>query len=142
MKRFLQILFIALFLSVSFTACETNRGEIIPYVRVDIYEHISSPPVVFLGIGESAIVPGGYQGIIIFRDSDVSYQAYDRTCTLWPEHTAPVKRDTTFEGVFQCPECNSQYLLINEGQVIKGPASYPLARYNAVVNQGILHIFN
>jgi Rieske Fe-S protein len=142
MKTLLYILITTLIISVSFTACETNRGEIIPYVRVDLYEHISSPPVVHLGIGESAIISGGYQGIIIYRDTDISYQAYDRTCTLWPEHTAPVRRDTTFEGVFQCPECQSQYLLINEGQVIGGPASYPLARYNAVVNQGILHIFN
>ena len=143
MKRALIILFLAVLSALPFGGCETNKGEIIPYVRVDIYQHILSPPIVYLGDGESAQINGGYKGIIIYRESDLNYQAYDRTCTMWPDHSAAVIKDTVFEGVYKCPECESQYLLINEGQALNGPARYPLVRYKTSISgNDILHIYN
>lgn len=138
-----KIIIILLLLTGSFfTGCENNPGEIIPYVRVDINLHLLSPPVVFLGDGESTMLNGGYNGIILYRERDLSYQAYDRTCTLWPDHSAAVVPDSIFEGVFECPECGSQYLLVNDGQVSHGPAVYPLVQYRTSITGDYLHIYN
>lgn len=131
-----------LFTGSFFGGCENNPGEIIPYVRVDRNLHLLSPPLVYLGDGMSTLIEGGVNGIIVYRAADLNYQAYDRTCTLWPVHNAAVIPDSTFEGVFECPECGSQYLLLNEGQVSHGPAVYPLVRYNTSITGDYLHIYN
>jgi len=121
--------------------CEKNRAEIIPYVRVDIYKDIYAD-LGTLGPMQSMFLQGGYNGIVLFRDDENNYHAYDRTCTLWPDHNKAVIADTIFEGVLQCPECKSRYLLINDGQVIDGPANYSLVKYHTVVNYSMLHIYN
>ena len=136
--------FIVLF-SVSalllFHACEQNRGEIIPYVRVDINMDIYAE-LGTLGHLQSKIIPGGYNGIILYRESDFEFMAYDRTCTLFPDHDAAVIPDDNIDGVFVCPECGSQYLVINGAQITNGPAQYPLVEYKTAVTGNILRIFN
>ena len=141
MKNLIYILFLIAIATQLFPGCESNRGEIIPYVKVDIYKDIYAD-LGTLGPLQSITIPGGYKGIILFRDSENNYLAYDRTCTLWPEHDAAVNPDNNIDGVFQCPECESQYLILNDAQIIKGPAQYPLVPYNTVVTGSILHIFN
>ena len=124
-----------------FHACEKNRGEIIPYVKVDIYMDIYAE-LGTLGHLQSKLISGGYNGIILYRESDFEFMAYDRTCTLFPDHDAAVIPDENIDGVFVCPECGSQYLVINGAQLIKGPAQYPLVEYRTAVTGSILHIFN
>ena len=141
MSRYLSIFLLATAVIMLFSNCERNQGEIIPYVRVDIYKDIYTD-LAMLGPLQSIIMTGGVNGIILFRDSENNYQAYDRTCTLWPEHDAAVIPDVNFDGVYQCPECESQYLVLNDGQVINGPARYSLVAYRTVLTGSILHIFN
>ena len=116
---------------------------VIPNVEVDIFRHLYSPPIIDLKTGGSMVIEGGHSGIIIYRDSTFHFMAFDRTCTLWPDHTAAVVHDTIFANdAFVCPVCNSQFLHRNEGEVIRGPAQNPLVRYKAVVNSNTLHIYN
>ncbi|MBN2698094.1 MAG: Rieske 2Fe-2S domain-containing protein [Bacteroidales bacterium] len=141
MKKIFSILLCSVISVMLYNGCETNRGEIIPYVRVDIYKNIYAD-LGTLGPMQSMLIQGGYNGIVLFRDDMDNFYAYDRTCTLWPEHNAAVVSDTVFEGVFVCPECHSKYLLSNDGQVISGPANYPLVRYRTSVSYDVLHIYN
>lgn len=123
-------------------SCESNQGQIIPYVKVDKYLDINAE-LAGMGIGTSKLIPGeGVTGIVLYRESDLEFFAYDRTCTLWPEHTAAVLEDTTFFGVFRCPECKSTYLLMNGAEPNSGPAQYPLVEYHAVIAGYMLHIYN
>lgn len=145
MKRACSVILLVLGLvccSTPFTACESNRGEIIPYVKVDLYLFLYAD-LADMGIGTTKVIRGeGVNGIVLYRSSDLEFQAYDRTCTLWPEHNAAVVEDPGFFGVFECPECGSTYLLMNGGEPNTGPATYPLVEYRTAIQGDVLHVFN
>lgn len=145
MRKLLLTLFVFLLLILPglFTpSCDTNRGQIIPYVRVDFYLFLYAD-LADMGIGTSKMIPGeGYKGIALYRESDLEFYAYDRTCTLWPEHDEAVVEDPSFFGVFECPECNSTYLLMNGAEPNSGPARYPLVEYHTSIQGDVLHIYN
>lgn len=123
-------------------SCDTNRGQIIPYVRVDFYLLLYAD-LANVGIGSTKLVSGeGVNGIVIYRESDLAFYAYDRTCTQWPEHDEAVVEDSTFFGVFECPDCKSTYLLMNGAEPNSGPARYPLVEYHATIQGDVLHIYN
>ena len=96
-----------------------------------------------VGIGTTKIIENeGVNGIVLYRESDLVFHAYDRTCTLWPDHNEAVIEDPGFFGVFECPECGSSYLLMNGGEPNDGPAQYPLVRYRTSLRGDVLHISN
>jgi Rieske Fe-S protein len=145
MRRIPLIIVILIFLilpGMLTTSCETNRGQIIPYVKVDVYFFLYAD-LAGVGIGSSKVIrEHGVNGIVLYRASDLEFYAYDRTCTLWPEHTEAVIEDSTFFGVFECPECTSTYLLMNGAEPNSGPAVYPLAEYHTSIRGDVLHVFN
>ena len=107
------IFFILLLSAVISPSCDSNRGQIIPYVQIhvdlDLYAELGS-----MGIGTTRIIPNeGYRGIVLYREADLFFHAYDLTCTEYPEHDRAVVRDTVFDGVFKCPKCDSRYVIIN-----------------------------
>lgn len=122
-------------------SCETNRGELIPFVTVNIplllYADLAN-----LGVGETLLIDGGVNGIVLYREADLEFNAFDRTCTLYPEHSEAVVEDSTFFGVFECPECHSTYLLMNGAAPNSGPARYPLVEYRASLQGDVLLITN
>jgi len=119
-------------------SCETGRGEIIPYARVDEYLLIYSD-LADLGVLETKFVSGGVSGLVIFRESDLEYRAFDRTCTRWPEHTAAVVHDTL---ALRCPHCNSIFVPSLGASPVSGPAVHALFEYNASLQGDVLHIYN
>jgi Rieske Fe-S protein len=124
------------------SSCETNRGQLIPFVTVNRYLFLYSD-LANMGIGTTKLIPNeGVNGIVLYREADLVFYAYDRTCTLWPEHDAAVVEDSVFFGVFRCPECGSTYLLMNGGEPNSGPARYPLVQYKTSVSGDVLHIYN
>jgi len=145
MARYLHI---ALFSWLLFLAsgilpsCESNRGQIIPYVTVDVdldlYAQLGN-----MGIGTTLILPNeGHQGIVLYREDDLLFHAYDLTCTEYPEHDAAVEEDQDFIGVFKCPVCGSRYVLINGAYPDSGPAKYPLEEYRTAIQGNLLIITN
>lgn len=141
-SRHLYILFLFLLSQGIFlSSCESNKGELIPVVKVDIllllYADLGD-----MGIGSSKVIAGGVNGIVLYREADLEFYAYDRTCTMFPEHNEAVIEDETFFGVFECPECESTYLLMNGAEPNSGPARYPLVQYHASIQGDVLHIYN
>ncbi|PID92481.1 MAG: hypothetical protein CSA96_03155 [Bacteroidetes bacterium] len=122
-------------------SCETNRGQIIPYVNVNIplllYADLAD-----LGIGESKLIEGGYNGIVLYRESDLLFHAYDRTCTCYPDHNKAVTENPSFFSVFECPECGSSFLLMNGAIPSEGPARYSLVEYRSSIQGDVLLIRN
>jgi Rieske Fe-S protein len=136
------VIFLIIFLPGMVTpSCETNRGELIPSVSVEIYLLLYAD-LADLGIGSTKLINGGVNGIALYRESDLEFHAYDRTCTLFPEHDEAVEEDPDFFGVFECPDCGSTYLLMNGGEPNSGPARYPLVEYKTSIQGDVLHIYN
>jgi hypothetical protein len=135
--------FLVLLFSAVFTpSCESNRGQIIPYTKVYVplllYADLAD-----MGIGTTKILPNeGYRGIVLYREADLVFYAYDLTCTEFPEHDEAVEEDETFMGVFECPECGSTYVLINGAYPNSGPAQFPLVEYNTSIQGDVLIITN
>ena len=138
-RTFLLSLFIIGTISPS---CESNRKQIIPYVQVqvdlDLYAELGT-----MGIGSTRVLPNeGYRGIVLYREDDMLFHAYDMTCTEYPAHDEAVVRDSIFEGVYTCPECNSRYVIINGAYPDSGPAQYPLVEYRTRIQGNLLLISN
>lgn len=136
------LLMVLLLSAVIAPSCETNRGQIIPYVKVyvdlDIYAELGS-----MGIGSTKIIPNeGYRGIVLYREADLLFHAYDLTCTEYPEHDEAVVEDEDFIGVFECPDCGSTYVLVNGAYPNSGPAEFPLVEYRTAIQGNILLITN
>ena len=123
------------------SSCESNKGELIPVIRVDIYLLLYAD-LGDMGIGSSKLIAGGVNGIVLYRESDLVFYAYDRTCTMFPEHNEAVLENTGWDGIFECPECESTFLLMNEAMPNSGPARYPLVQYHASIQGDVLHIYN
>jgi len=136
------IFFILLLSAVISPSCDSNRGQIIPYVQIhvdlDLYAELGS-----MGIGTTRIIPNeGYRGIVLYREADLFFHAYDLTCTEYPEHDRAVVRDTVFDGVFKCPKCDSRYVIINGAYPDSGPAEFPLVEYRTSIQGNLLLITN
>lgn len=139
MRLFLLSLFL---LGALAPSCETNRKQIIPYVQVhidlDLYAELGT-----MGIGSTRVIPNeGHQGIVLYREDDMLFHAYDMTCTEYPEHDEAVVRDTIFDGVYTCPQCKSRFVIINGAYPDSGPAEYPLVEYRTSIQGNLLLITN
>ncbi len=144
MKRTGLLFFSLLFLFVTglfLSSCESNKGELIPVVKVDIYLLLYAD-LGDMGIGSSKVIAGGVNGIVLYREADLVFYAYDRTCTMFPEHNEAVLENPEFFGVFECPECESTFLLMNGAEPNSGPARYPLVQYHTSIQGDVLHIYN
>ena len=141
-RRILSFSVMLFLLTAILPSCEKNRGKIIPYVNVfvdlDLYAELGS-----MGNGSTRILPNeGHQGIVLYRESDLVFYAYDLTCTEYPDHDEAVVEDEEFVGVFECPECGSTYVLINGAYPNSGPAKYPLEEYRTSIQGNLLIITN
>lgn len=124
------------------TSCESNKGQLIPVVNVDIYLLLYAD-LGDMGISSSKLINGGVNGIVLYRESDLVFYAYDRTCTLFPEHDAAVRESQDFSDIlYECPECESTFLLTNGAEPNTGPARYPLVQYHTSIQGDVLHIYN
>jgi len=134
-------IFLLLVTGLFLSSCESNKGELIPVVKVDIYLLLYAD-LGDMGIGSSKVIAGGVNGIVLYRESDLVFYAYDRTCTMFPEHNEAVLENPDFFGVFECPECESTFLLMNGAEPNSGPARYPLVQYHSSIQGDVLHIYN
>ena len=138
-RTFLMVLILS---AGIFHSCETNRGQIIPYVQVyvdlDLYAELGS-----VGIGTTVVIPNeGYRGIVLYREEYQLFHAYDMTCTEYPEHDRAVVGDTIFDGVYACPQCDSRFVIINGAYPDSGPAEFPLVEYRTSIQENLLLITN
>jgi hypothetical protein len=97
-------------------------------------------PEIALGIGQ--FLNGN--GLIIYRGDGYNYEVYDITCTFQAQTDyCALERNPDYEGVYDCPCCNSRFLYNADGfYAIEGPAALPLRRYSAYVENNSLVIRN
>lgn len=71
----------------------------------------------------------GFGGLIIYRNADGDFQAYDRACTHDYEKGCILQAHPDFTEIMECPCCGSSFWLSLNGQVYEGPAKRPLKQY-------------
>jgi len=137
LAKVINILIISLLLQV-FISCDDD-DHWMPYVKVDERLHIHTD-LAHLGIGGSVTVDGGLNGIIIYREANLVFLAFDRTCPYEPLHNCAVELEDELFAV--CPCCNSRFVLPSEGMPDRGPATLPLKKYRTYVSGELLYITN
>ncbi|MGE5423833.1 MAG: hypothetical protein ACM3N9_00635 [Syntrophothermus sp.] len=93
------------------------------------------------GVNGWEYLTGGYQGILVFRNSVSEFKAYERSCPYdWNKTTTRLVVDSS--GITaRCPSCNSKYILL-DGTPYEGPSRYSLLQYQTSYDGNLLYIFN
>jgi len=138
----LRFFILASFIIFALSCGKGSEHQSIPEVPVDLYLDISSTIYIKLSnVGGYEYMSGGYKGIIVYRLSMEDFVAYDRACPYHPydecaliemDHSGVILKDTC---------CGSEFNLL-DGSVSKGPAEYPLKRYQTIFDGQILQISN
>ena len=147
--------------------CERNNSDEVPYVYINLSLDLSTD-LVHLGPSETAtIIPDkngngvirfsnpkypeillgqgqiiNGNGIIIYRGDLYEYEVYDITCTYRAQTDYCRLNRSDFEGLYECPCCDSKFLVNSNGDVFQGPAAMPLKRYSCFINNNALIINN
>jgi len=125
-------LFILFFITLLTFGCSNDQQQIVPYVDVHVTINLLFPQFVALNtINNAVIYPNeGFNGngIIVYRNTNDEYTAYDATCPQHIETKTAVRLDDNGSGgQATCPHCQTIYYLSGYGFPSKG---YPLQRYN------------
>ncbi len=111
--------------------CKGYRDNL-PSVYVNITLDLNKPEYFDLNtFGNYIYITGGLAGIIVYRDLDGSFKAYDRACPYdFNANSARVSvTDISLGVASDTLHCGSEFSITNEGVPIKGPASQPLRQY-------------
>ena len=165
----LGLFFGILIISSIHPGCTKDNGDEVPYVYLNLIlglstelSHLgvmetatitpnengvgvirfSNPDYPEIALGHGQILNGN--GLIIYRKDIYEYAVYDITCTFQAQTDyCRLDRNADYEGVFDCPCCNSRFLYNSDGfYAIQGPAAMPLRQYNAFIQANSLIIRN
>jgi nitrite reductase/ring-hydroxylating ferredoxin subunit len=138
--KVLKTVLICFFITLGINGCKDDYTSSIPYVYVQAELNLANR-IELNPVGGYFKINGGYGGIIIFRDMDENFLAYDATCTHEILPSCSVTTDGS--GIATCPCCGSQFILFNaNGSPTKGPATEPLKQYRVTNMGGRLSIRN
>lgn len=140
-KRYSYYLLLCTFFGMFLFGCKP-RQQAIPYVNVDLYINIDNPSYYKLtSLGGSEYIAGGSMGILVYRNIDNSFNAYDRHCTYNSEAACGAASiDST--GLQIACDCDGSIYQLVDGSVVQGPATLPLHQYRTDFNGSVLHIYN
>jgi hypothetical protein len=133
LKKWASVFFLAIPLLFS---CKKNSSATItgvPNVAVNFSVDITNPLYANLSaVGGWVYVTGGYDGIIVYRQSTTTFLAFDRGCPYDCESNSKSIVAVQSNNIFAtCPVCGTQYA-VNSGTVSnKGPGTLALKQYNA-----------
>ena len=140
---FFLLLAISVVAITTTTACKKDKsnGNVVPYVAVDYPLALSSPEAYRLNsVGGYIYVPAGYRGIVLYRQTIDTYIAADRACPNNPQDDCErVAVDSS--GVYiKCPCCGSRFSM--DGNLLQGPSTQALRKYQVLISGDLLRITN
>jgi nitrite reductase/ring-hydroxylating ferredoxin subunit len=130
---FLLILFLAFC-----PACKDDFNSSIPYARVNLNISITNNNGLTVP-ANPVYFSGGFAGIIVIY-TGFSYAAYDAACPYNVDFNCRFEDDG--DVIATCPCCGSQYNLLSDGDVIKGPSAERLKQYEVNQSGDRLYITN
>lgn len=127
---------------ILFASCNKDpRNDVIPYVPVNINIYVTDPAFFELSvIGGFSYIAGGSKGIIVYRQTQDLFLAFDRHCTYNVDAGCSVQTDSSL--VFLEDTCCNSSFLLYDGTVSSGPASIPLKQYATYFDGNVLQISN
>ena len=89
--------------------------------------------------GGVVTIEGGVRGIIIYRENETTYLAFERYCPYQPNQAcADVELDLS--RIFLIDRCCGSTFNLSDGQPTRGPASWALRQYRVRLNGPVLTI--
>jgi nitrite reductase/ring-hydroxylating ferredoxin subunit len=119
-----------------------KSGDVIPEVSVNFEADISDPRLNALhSPGGAVFIPGyGVAGLIIYREADMSYAAYDACSTVNPQARCAVKLDN---NTLTCTDpCSGAKFSLIDGSPVKSPAVRSLRVYSINVSNFEIFVSN
>jgi nitrite reductase/ring-hydroxylating ferredoxin subunit len=118
--------------------CHADREELIPNVSFQVTIDLSDPSYVdnaFIVVKDITGRRAGINGVVVYRLSSDTYYAFDLMCPHDKKVSCLV--EISDDVTCECSCCASQFFIGSEyGDVIKGPAVWPLKRYQTAVTGG------
>lgn len=142
-NRSIRVLTISVvLLLVFFSSCKKDDKEYVPNVYVNF--QIDPNSTMYLGlnqVGGWSYLTGGVAGVVVYRESQEVFKAYDRAC--------PYDFDVEGSLVEMEPSgltlidslCGSRYI-ITDGSVLAGPTSRGLKAYRTSYDGRLLFVYN
>jgi hypothetical protein len=118
----------------------SETATIIPDKNGNGILRFSNPQYPEIILGRGQIVNGN--GIIIYRGDLYEYEVFDITCTYKAQTDYCRLTRSDFEGLYECPCCDSKFLVNSDGYVFQGPAAMPLKPYASLISNNALVINN
>jgi nitrite reductase/ring-hydroxylating ferredoxin subunit len=137
MRRMLLLLII----SLTFFSCGKS-GNVIPSVAVNFQASLSDPRLSALNVYGGAVLINGYgvAGLILYRESDGGYTAYDRCSSYMPQNHCAVTLDP---GNFTVTDpCSGAKFSLIDGTPVKAPATRSLRSYSVSVSNFEIFVSN
>ena len=133
---------IILLLAAFFMGCDNTYHPTIPHRKVDFTIYPNDVMYYRLNTyGGYEYFTGGVSGIVVYRLDEWTFMAYDRSCSYdWEENTSWIWVHPN--GIMLIDSlCGSTYNIL-DGNVIEGPAIWPLYQYKTRYDGVQLRVYN
>ncbi|MFD0794660.1 hypothetical protein ACFQZX_13620 [Mucilaginibacter litoreus] len=133
-----RVLWLTVLMGMFLLSCGKTEN-VVPSVPVNFRITKTDPRVTALNSGGGSVTISGVgvAGIIIYRQNDGSYAAYDRCSSYQPEKRCAINIDDT--GFTATDPCSGAKFSLTDGGPVKAPATKYLRSY--VVNTTQFEIF-
>ncbi|MBS1531192.1 MAG: hypothetical protein JSU01_12875 [Bacteroidetes bacterium] len=133
-------LFAALLLLTCFGCGKSS--DVVPNVAVSFEANVNDPRLAALkSPGGAVIIPGyGVAGLLLYREADLSYAAYDACSSYMPAKHCAVTLDN---NSLTCTDpCSGSKFSLIDGTPVKAPATRSLRHYSINVSNFEIFVSN
>ncbi len=134
-------IFLLAVIGLTYLSCGKS-GDVIPSVSVNFEADINDPRLSALHTPGGAVIITGYgvAGIIIYREADLTYVAYDACSSYQPEKRCTVVLDN---NSLTCTDpCSGSKFSLADGTPVKAPATRSLRSYSVNVSNFEIFVSN
>jgi nitrite reductase/ring-hydroxylating ferredoxin subunit len=119
-----------------------KSGDTIPSVAVNFEATLTDPRLSALKTVNGAVIINGYgyAGLIIFREADGSYAAYDRCSSYQPQNKCALTLDNP--SLTATDPCSGSKFSLTDGTPVKAPATRSLKPYTVNVSNFEIFVSN
>ncbi|WP_419700020.1 hypothetical protein [Mucilaginibacter sp. NFX135] len=117
-------------------------GSVVPSVPINYTGQLFSPPLNKLSNGGPPQFISGYgvAGLVIYKNIQGRYIAYDRCSSYQPEKKCAVNVDDS--GLTLIDPCSGSKFSLEDGSPVKAPATHSLRSYEVVQTQFTIQVVN